>query len=229
MARAFHIGSAVQARDLRDHGRMDDPGTFTSELTLRRGWWRQFPQEAVAVAWSLGTAGASWTVWWRWDRAVELLVIAALLSGWCLYAGASWVRRGLRRLRLFRSGIPTLVLDDLGARVRHPFGNLDGAYLAWAECAAVVVSRPPSAGRVPDSFRAYVELVPLAPDRVEGAPSRTDQRTAILDRSPEEVRMVWLELTGVGRTAAEAAEWIRARRPGLTVVDSLGRQSARTE
>ncbi len=174
---------------------MGDPGTFTSELALRRGWWRQFQQEAVVVAWSAGTIVASWTVWWRWDRAVELLVIAVLLSAWCVYAGASWVRRGLRRLRLFRSGIATLVLDDLGARVRHPFGNLDGAYLPWTE----------------------------------GAPSRTDQRVGILDRSPEDVRMVWLELTGVGRTATEAADWIRARRPGLTVVDSLGGQSARTE
>jgi hypothetical protein len=208
---------------------VDDPGTFTSELALHRGWWRQFAQEAVVVAWSAGTIVASWTVWWRWDRAVELLVIAVLLTAWCLYAGASWVRRGLRRLRLFRSGIPTLVLDDLGARVRHPFGNLDGAYLAWAECAAVVVSRPPSAGRVPDSYRAYVELVPVAPDRVEGAPSRADQRVTILDRSPADVRMVWLELTGVGRTATEATEWIRARRPGLTVVDSLVGQSASTE
>jgi hypothetical protein len=223
------MGSPARARDLRDHGRVDDPGTFTSELALRRGWWRQFAREAVVGAWSAGTLVASWTAWWRWDRAVELLVIAVLLSGWCLYAGASWGRRGLRRLRLFRSGIATLVLDDLGARVRHPFGNLDGAYLAWAECAAVVVSRPPSAGRVPDSYRAYVELLPLAPDRVEGAPSRTDQRTGILDRSPEEVRMVWLELTGVGRTATEAADWIRARRPGLTVVDSLDGQSASTE
>ena len=222
------MGSAARVRDVRDHGRVDDPGSFTSELVLRRGWWRQLVQEAVVVAWSVGTVVASWTVWSRWERAVELLVIALLLSGWCLYAGASWVRRGLRRLRLFRSGIPTLVLDDLGARVRHPFGNLDGAYLAWTECAAVVVSRPPSAGRVPDSFRAYVEFVPLAPDRVEGKASRADQRTGILDRSPEEVRMVWLELTGVGRTAAEASEWIRARRPGLTIVDSLGGQSAST-
>jgi hypothetical protein len=208
---------------------VDDPGTFTSELVLRRSWWRQFPQEVVVMVWSAGTLAASWTVWWRWERAVELLVIAVLLSAWCGYAGASWARRGLRRLRLFRSGIPTLVLDDLGARVRHPFGNLDGAYLPWAECAAVVVSRPPSAGRVPDSYRAYVELLPLAPDRIEGAPSRADQRVWILDRSPEDVRMVWLELTGVGRTATEAADWIRARRPGLTVVDSLGAQSARTE
>lgn len=208
---------------------MDDPGTFASELVLRRGWWRQFPQEVVVMVWSAGTLAASWTVWWRWDREVELLVTAVLLSAWCGYAGASWPRRGLRRLRLFRSGIATLVLDDLGARVRHPFGNLDGAYLPWAECAALVVSRPPSAGRVPDSYRAYVELLPHAPDRVEGAPSRADQRVGILDRSPEDVRMVWLELTGVGRTATEAADWIRARRPGLTVVDSLGGQSARTE
>lgn len=208
---------------------MDDPGTFTSELVLRRGWWRQLVQEAVVVAWSAGAIVAGWAIWWQWDRPMELLVVAVLLSAYCLYAAASWARRGLRRLRVLRSGIATLVLDDLGARVRHPFGNLDGAYLAWAECAAVVVSRPPSAGRVPESYRAYVELVPLAPDRVEGAPSRADQRVTVLDRTPEEVRMVWLELTGVGRTAADAADWIRARRPGLTVVDSLGPQSARTE
>ena len=192
-------------------GRVDEPGTFSSELVLRRGWWRQFPQEVVVLAWSAGTIVLGWFVWWRWDRAIELFAVALVLTGWSVYAGGSWLRRGLRRLRLFRSGIPTLVLDDLGVRVRHPFGNLDGAHLPWAECAAVVVSRPPSAGRVPDSYRAYVE------------------RTRILDRAPAEVRMVWMELTGVGRTSAEAVEWVRARRPGLTVVDSLGSHSASTE
>ena len=210
-------------------GRVDEPGTFSSELVLRRGWWRQFPQEVVVLAWSAGTIVLGWFVWWRWDRAIELFAVALVLTGWSVYAGGSWLQRGLRRLRLFRSGIPTLVLDDLGVRVRHPFGNLDGAHLPWAECAAVVVSRPPSAGRVPDSYRAYVEFVPVAPDRVDGEPRRGDQRTRILDRAPAEVRMVWMELTGVGRTSAEAVEWVRARRPGLTVVDSLGSHSASTE
>ena len=205
---------------------MDESGAFRSELALRRGWWRQFPQEAVVLTWSIGTIVLSWWGWWRWDRAVELLLVAVLLTAWCVYAGQSWLRRGMQRLGRFRSGIPTLVLDDLGVRVRHPFGNLDGAYLPWAECAAVVVSRPPSAGRVPDSYRAYVEFLPVSPDRVEGPPRSADQRALVLDRTPPEVRMVWLELTGVGRTAAEAAGWIRARRPGLTLVDSLGHSAS---
>ena len=206
---------------------MDDRGTWSSPLQLRRGWWRQFVEEAVIALWCLGSIVLPWWAWVGLDRSPELLTIALLLTGWSLYAGRSWARRARSRLRLFRSGIPTLVLDELGVRVRHPFGNLDGAWLAWADCAAVVVSRVPSAGRVPDSYRAYVEFVPTAPDQIEGEPRR-DQRTRVLDREPAAVRMVWLELTGVGRTAEEAIGWIRTQRPATRVVDSLGAHSAST-
>ena len=194
---------------------------------LRKGWWRQVVREAVALAWSVGTIVLAWAAWWTWGRAGELLLVAVLLTGWCVFVAASWLRSARRRLAVMRSGIPTLVMDDLGVRVRHPFGNLDGAHLAWAECAAVVVSRPPTAGRVPDAYRAYVEFVPIAPDRVDGV-ARRDQRTTVLERSPEQVRTIWLELTGVGRGAGEVADWLRAHRPTLRLVDSLARQSART-
>ncbi len=221
------MGDAGHVDEQGDVQERDDAAGFRSELVLADGWWRQFVREVVALIWSSATIAASWVVWWRWDRATELLVVALLLSGWCVYVAASWLRSLRRRLAVMRSGIPTLVMDDLGVRVRHPFGNLDGAYLAWTDCVAVVVSRPPTAGRVPDAFRAYVEFVPVAPDRVDGVP-RPDQRTVVLERPPVDVRTTWLELAGVGRPAGEVVAWIRQHRPYLKVVDSLARQSAST-
>ena len=209
-------------------GAADEPGSFRSELVLRPGWWRQFSQELVALAWVAVAIPCSWVVWWQWGGPAELLLIAVIITAWSLYAGGSWARRALRRRAVLSSAIPTLVLDDLGIRVRHPFGNLDGAYLTWVDCAAAVVSRAPTAGRTPESYRAYVEFVPVAPDRIEGAPRKGDQRRVLLDRPPDQVRMVWMELTGVGRSSADVAAWLRERRPDLPLVDSTGPHSART-
>ena len=207
---------------------VDDPGTFSSALVLGPGSWRQFVVEVLTLVVATGAVVAGWLVWEHLRTYPELLAIAVLNTGWCLYVLGSALRRLRRRRGVLGSGIPTLFLDDLGVRVRHPFGNLDGAYLTWTDCAAAVVSRPPTAGRTTESYRAYVEFVAVAPDRIEGAPRQGDQRRVLLDRPADQVRLVWMELTGVGRRATEVAAWLRAYRPELTVVDSLDRQSAST-
>lgn len=212
-----------------DVGSVDEPGTFRSSLVLGSGSWRQFVTEALTLAVATGAIVVGWVAWAGWRARPEVLPLAVINTAWCLYVAGSALTRWRGRRRTLASGFPTLHLDDLGARVRHPFGNLDGAFLAWSDCAAAVVSRTPTAGRTQESYRAYVEFVPVAPDRVEGEPRSSDQRRLLLDRPPHEVRLVWMELTGVGRTATEVAAWLRSHRPTLTVVDSLERHSARTE
>ncbi len=209
----------------------DEPGAFSSVLVLGRGSWRQFVTAALTLAVAVGALGAvvvGWLLWPQREAGPEVLLLAVIYTAWCLYVASSTVRRWRGRRRILASGVPTLRLDHLGVRVRHPFGNLDGAYLAWTDCAAAVVSRPPTAGRTQEAYRAYVEFLPVAPDRIEGHPRPGDQRRVLLERSAEEVRMVWMELTGVGRSATEVAQWLRTHRPSLTVVDSLDRHSART-
>ena len=206
----------------------DEPSIFYSLLELRRGSWRQFVTEILTLAvvtTSLTLGGLGWAQW-RGER--EVVVLGALGTAWCLYVAGSAVTSLRRGRRMFASRFPTLRLDEMGVGVRHPFGNVDGAFLAWADCAAVVVSPMPTVGRCRQSYRAYVEFVPVAPDRVEGDPRPRDQRCLLLERPADEVRTVWLELAGVGRTAAEVSAWLREQRPSLTVIDSLQRHSART-
>jgi hypothetical protein len=195
---------------------------------LRAGAWRQFVTEALTLAAATGALAIGVLAWAGRPAQREVVLLALISTAWCLYVAQGAARRWHSRRRLLASGFPTLHLDDLGARVRHPFGNRDGAFLAWADCAAVVVSRPPTAGRTQESYRAYVEFVPVSPDRIEGVPRASDQRRVLLERPAEEVRLVWMELSGVGRTAVEVAAWLRSRRPTLTVVDSLDRHSAST-
>jgi hypothetical protein len=210
-----------------DDARADQPGTFTSRLELGPGAWRQFVTEHLVLAVGVGSTVGVWVAWWG-VRGTSTLALAVVWSCWCAYASRGWLLRLRRRRGVLDSGMPTLALDDLGARVRHPYGNPDGAYVAWADCAAVVVSRMPTAGRTPDAHRAYVELVPVAPDRVEGVARARDQRTELFDRTPDQVRLIWVEYVGVGREAGEVTAWLRARRPGLKVVDSLAAHSAST-
>ncbi|RYB91754.1 hypothetical protein EUA93_16555 [Nocardioides oleivorans] len=206
---------------------MDEGGRLDSALLPAEGFWRQFVKEVVFLAMIAVSVVGIW-VFCLVQSDGQVLLVALVYSAASVWAGRSWLTSMRTRRTVLSSGIPTLQLDDLGARVRHPYGNLDGAFLAWTDCAAVVVSRLPTAGRTPDTHRAYVELVPVSPDRVQGASREKDQRTTLLDRSATEVRTVWIEYAGVGRTAREVADWLRAHRPGLTVVDSLDRHSART-
>lgn len=72
-----------------------------------------------------------------------LLAIAAILVGWSGWGLRRIVPHARTRHRKLSMGLPTLQLDELGVRVRDVMMHLDGASLAWADCAAVVVSAAP--------------------------------------------------------------------------------------
>jgi hypothetical protein len=182
----------------------------------RRQWWRVFHREILALLWAAGSAVGA---------VVVLVVIDALAAriamilgiAWCGYVGWTWGRGLRRKKRVLDSGIPTLRLSDLGIQVRNLFGNLDGAALAWVDCAAVVVSRAPG-GTHPVPVHRYVQFLPVAEDRVEGQPRSGDSRIALLGLTASQARTVWLDLLGQVDTADHVVAWLRTHRPGLRLV-----------
>jgi hypothetical protein len=180
----------------------------------------------------LGRALARELVWLAWALAASISSIVGLvvLDGvpvriglvlglaWCVFQGRNAIRVLLRKHRILTSGIPTLKLGDLDVRIRHLFGNLDGAALAWADCAAVVVSKAPKDPSAWVDASRYVRFVPLAPDRVEGQPRQSDSRAGLLDLTPHEALTVWLELVGQSPGADEVVAWLRTHRPTLRIV-----------
>lgn len=209
----------------------EEAGVLTSRLVLGPGSWRQLTAQLVGIVWSVGAAIGVWLGWWVLRDEGAALLVALIVTAWCAYCLWSYVGSLRRSLAMLRSRFPTLVLDDLGVRVRHPLGDLHGAYLAWVDCVAVVASRPPTKGYGSLSYAAYVEFVPVSPDRVESGEPRTDDRTQVLARSAAEVRTVWMEITGVGLRAEDVVAWIRTRRPDQRVLGSLAKaaHSASTE
>jgi hypothetical protein len=192
-------------------------------MTLRRGWWRHFVPELLATVLAPAGMVAAWAVWLRQERSAQLVALALVATGWSAYVTWAWARRGLVRHRRLSTGESTLHLNADGAWVRHPFGPSFGARIGWDDCAAVVVSPVPTRGRTSESYRAYVEFVPVSPDRVEGRAHPRDQRAELLDRPAEQVLTVWMELASVGTTASDVAAWLRRRRPDLRIIDSLDR------
>ena len=192
----------------------------------RRSAWHLLRQEITALVWAAATLIGSAVCFLAVDRAAGRVAMV-LSTIWCVYVARSWGRSALRKVRVAHSGVPTLVLDDLGIRVRNVLGHLDGAWLAWVDCAAVVVSRAP-AGPLP--VARYVQFVPVHSDRVEGEPQRSDVRPAQLLLSPTESLLAWMELRGQEPGADEVSAWIRRHRPGVRLVDGrVVRQSASDE
>lgn len=191
-------------------------------MWLRPAMWRCFVSDALYGGWVLLAGGFSAVLALRNRDQPSVVAVGLLVLAWCLYSGWRQARATRSKVRVLSSGIVTLRLDDLGARVRTPYGNLDGAFLAWADCAAVVVSRAPRGVGGPVPVARYIQLVPLRPDAVEGEPRSTDQRAAMLDLSPTDARTAWLELPGSRPTALDVAAWLRTRRPGLRLVGADG-------
>ena len=214
---------SVTAREVGES--VVDQPFLRSTLVLGRGSWRQFVREGASLLWcALATAGA-WLSWWQLRHSSGILVIALIVTAWCLYVGRSWVAALRWRRRILTSGEPTLQLDARGIWMRHPFGPSGGAFLHWVDCVAVVVSAMPTAGRTPESYRGYVQFVPASPDRVEGTPHPQDQRTDLVQRPPVEVLTVWMELTGVGHSTADVAGWVRRWRPEVRLLESANRRT----
>jgi hypothetical protein len=178
---------------------------------------RALARELVWLAWALAASISSILGLLLLDG-VPVRVGLVLGLAWCVFQGRNATRVLSRKYRILTSGIPTLKLGDLEVRVRNLFGHLDGAALAWTDCAAVVVSKAP---KDPSSWvdaSRYVRFVPVAPDRVEGQPRRSDSRAGLLDLSPQESLTVWLELVGQRPGADEVVAWLRAHRPALRIV-----------
>lgn len=208
----------------------DVPPVLELALELRPSMIRLFARDLLFVLWCAAAVVFSVVVAVQFADRLDVVAVCALGLGWSLWQGWRWVRLLRRKIRVLGSGVVTLRLDDLGVRVRSLFGNLDGADLAWTDCAAVVVSRAPASVDAPARVTRYVQFVAVDEDRIEGHTRASDLRPALLGIAPRQALMVWLELAGQLPGADEVVAWVRARRPGLRLVDSAGTaQSVREE
>ena len=186
-------------------------------LPTRRQLVRALRQELLWLGWALASVVAAVVVIVVFDNTPARLGMVLGIA-WCVYQGRNAVRVLRTKHQILTSGIPTLRLSDLGVQVRNLFGHLDGAALAWSDCAAVVVSRVPSDPTSWVPATRYVRFVPLAPDRVAGTPRKSDSRPALLDLTPQESLTAWLELTDQRPGADEVVAWLRLHRPALRLV-----------
>jgi len=192
------------------------------ELALDLSGWplvRALTAELLMVIWALATlvAGVVLVVVGL-DSTVSLVAGGVLMLGYGLWAGRGWVRRLRAKYRVLTSGFPTLRLTDLGIQVRNVFGHLDGAALAWTDCAAVVVSRAPAGSTAPAPVTRYVHFVPVDEARVSGRPLAADLRPRLLGLTETQSLTVWLEIAGQRPGADDVVAWVRDRRPGLRLV-----------
>jgi hypothetical protein len=183
----------------------------------RRQLLRAHRQELLWLGWAVAAVTSAVVIFVVFDH-LGARVAMALGIAWCVFQGRQALRRILLKHRILTSGIPTLRLSDLGVQVRNLFGHLDGAALAWVDCAAVVVSRVPKDPTAWVPATRYVRFVPVAPDRVEGTARKPDSRPGLLDLTPQESLTVWLELAGQRPGADEVVAWLRVHRAGLRLV-----------
>ena len=149
----------------------------------------------------------------------EVAVICVIAIVWCVWA--SWrILPHVRSMhRALSMGVPTLQLDELGVRVRDVPMHLDGATLAWADCAAVVVSKAPKGPEWPVQPVRYVQFVAVSEDRVGATRTRrADVRVKLLGLSATEASLTWLELPGVLPDADDVLAWVSAHQPTKRVV-----------
>lgn len=146
-------------------------------------------------------------------------VISVIVIVWCGWVIWSIVPSARKKYRALSMGMVTLQLDDLGVRVRDVPMHLDGAALAWTDCAAAVVSKAPKGPEWPVQPVRYVQFVPLSEDRVETkALKRGDARTKLLGLSEIAAALTWLELPGSDPTADDVIAWITAHQPTKRIV-----------
>lgn len=198
----------------------DVPPVLELALELRPAMIRLSARDLLFVLWCAAAVAFSVVVAVQFADRLDVVGVCALVLGWSLWQGWKWMGLLRRKIRVLGRGVVTLRLDDLGVRVRSLFGNVDGAALAWTDCAAVVVSRAPASFDAPARVTRYVQFVPVDEDRIEGRTTAGDLRPALLGIAPRQALMVWLELAGQQPGADEVVAWVRARRPGLRLVDS---------
>ena len=186
-----------------------------AELTIRpRVSARLLSREIVMLGWAAVSLVGAIVIIVVYDDTLARVGLAAVVvyTAWALW---SWGRALRRKVRVLRTGAPSLHLDDLGVRVRYPLTLADPSYLAWTDCAAAVLSQVPV--RSP-GFRRSVQFVAIHDDRIEGPELRNDPRSSVLSIEPEAARMVWLEIDGQLPGGDDVMGWLRDHRPGLRLV-----------
>jgi hypothetical protein len=199
----------------------DAPGTLVVRVTMNRRLRRAaLTDDVVLLAWcAVVIVPAALLLLSR--PGPGLLATAVILIAWCCWVISSTVPEARKKVRVLSMGFPTLQLDDLGVRVRDVPMDIDGASLAWTDCAAVVVSATPRGPEWPVQPARYVQFVPVSEDRVgtqRGSGKRRDVRTAMLGLSRAAARLAWLELPGSDPDTDDVIAWLRTHRPDLRLV-----------
>jgi hypothetical protein len=148
-------------------------------------------------------------------------VISVIVIAWCGWVIWSIVPSARKKYRALSIGVVTLQLDDLGVRVRDVPLDIDGTGLAWADCAAVVVSKAPKGPEWPVQPVRYVQFVPVSEDRAAIALRRhrtRDVRVKLLGLTEIAAALTWLELPGSDPTADDVIAWITAHQPDKRIV-----------
>ncbi len=198
---------------------MSDDGTLVVRVTMNPRLRRAaFAATVVHLAWCAVVIVPSALLLVTGPEPA-LALISVIVIAWGSWVIWSIVPPARKKYRVLSMGVPTLQLDDLGVRVRDVPMHLDGASLAWTDCAAVVVSKAPKGPEWPVQPARYVQFVPVSEDRVEthGA-GRGDVRMKLLGVTETAAALTWLELPGVRPDADEVVAWIKARRPQTKLV-----------
>lgn len=199
-----------------------ETGAFVVRLTMNARLRRAaFGLSTVYLVWCLAAIFGAVLLATSQSHSVRILGACALIVAWCGWTGWTTIRDVRRRHRVLSLGVPTLELDGLGLRVRDVPMHLDGAALAWADCAAVVLSASPRGRDWPVQPQRYIQFVPVSEDRVSssGRPPRADDgRVVLLGLSKVAASLTWLELPGVRPDADDVVAWLRVHRPTMRLI-----------
>lgn len=198
-----------------------EDGTLVVRVTMNPRLRRvAFASTALHLLWCAAVVVPAFLVLLtRPEPALALMSVIAIT--WCGWVVWRIVPPARKRYRVLSAGIATLQLDDLGVRVRDVPLDIDGTALAWADCAAVVVSRVPKGPEWPVQPVRYVQFVPVSDDRASFVARRrraTDVRMRLLGLTETAASLTWLELPGSRPDADDVLAWIAARRPRTRIV-----------
>lgn len=199
-----------------------DPDALIVRVTMNPRLWRTaFDQSTLYLVWCAAAMFVVAGLALSQPDSVRILAACALIVVWCGWTGWRTFRSAHRLHRILSAGVPALRLDGLGLHVRDVPRHLDGAALAWSDCAAVVISAPPKGREWTVRPSRYVQFLPVSDDRVI-TPGRLigsgDARVELLGLSAAAASVTWLELPGVRPDADDVVAWLRLHRPSTRVV-----------
>lgn len=199
-----------------------DADAMIVRVTMNPRLWRTaFDQSTLYLVWCVAATFAFAGLAFSQPDSARVLAACALIVAWCGWTGWRTFRSARRLHRVLSAGVPALRLDALGLHVRDVPRHLDGAALAWSDCAAVVISVSPKGREWAVRPHRYVQFLPVSDDRVI-APGRRissrDARVELLGLSAAAASVTWLELPGVRPDADDVVAWLRLHRPSTKVV-----------